>query len=92
MTSSNVLLIIYLTKHSGPVVLVNGLHDQVDVNGQPYFCPNTLQLVMGVYGDVMRVKILPRKENKKTVQALVQFRRNEEASNAQVKLDGAQSM
>eukprot|EP01059_Diplonema_ambulator_P036999 TRINITY_DN9570_c0_g1_i1.p1 TRINITY_DN9570_c0_g1~~TRINITY_DN9570_c0_g1_i1.p1 ORF type:complete len:527 (+),score=160.94 TRINITY_DN9570_c0_g1_i1:56-1636(+) len=72
----------------GPVVLVCGLHQDINPEtNQPYFTTHTLQTIMGVFGDVMRMKLLLPKEDKKDTQALVMFRRPEEAELARDRLN-----
>ncbi|KAJ9454310.1 Polypyrimidine tract-binding protein-like protein 3 [Diplonema papillatum] len=76
------------SRSGGGVVLVNGITTEVDANGNRLLGTEELQKIMGVYGDVMRIKLLPPKgEDAKVRQALVQFRRVEEAEHAREKLN-----
>eukprot|EP01061_Rhynchopus_euleeides_P015038 TRINITY_DN25817_c0_g1_i1.p1 TRINITY_DN25817_c0_g1~~TRINITY_DN25817_c0_g1_i1.p1 ORF type:complete len:400 (+),score=153.08 TRINITY_DN25817_c0_g1_i1:163-1200(+) len=71
-----------------PCILVNNLTTDVNPEtGLQYFNLDSVQQIFGVFGDVMRIKFLPQKDDRK-LQALVQFRGNEEAIQAVEKVSG----
>lgn len=76
----------------GPVVLVSGMSGQTDATtGEPMFSLQRISTLLGVFGDVMRVKIVEARRDDggpPPGQALVEYRRPEEAANAVQKLSG----